>query len=145
MEGTEVRKILAQNKVNLAWLSERLGISPQAMQSRLNARNVKRVFLLEITNELNQDLFGVVGETDNRDARQPIYDVRISAGYGIDINEGRYKKEGCTMYTPLSHATCVSLLRHVVQFHAHRVPDGCQRVKTDTVTSHLDPRNVATL
>lgn len=88
MEGTDVRKILAQNKVNLAWLSERLGISPQAMQSRLNARNVKRVFLLEITNELNQDLFGVVGETDNRDARHPIYDVRISAGYGIDINEG---------------------------------------------------------
>lgn len=34
MEGIEVRRILAQNKVNLAWLSERLGISPQALQSR---------------------------------------------------------------------------------------------------------------
>lgn len=45
MEGLEVRRILAQNKVNLSWLSEQLGISPQALQSRLNAKNVKRGYL----------------------------------------------------------------------------------------------------
>lgn len=71
MEGIEVRRILAQNKVNLAWLSERLGISPQALQSRLNARNVKRGYLLEISNILEQDLFGVLSEMDNRDSRPP--------------------------------------------------------------------------
>ena len=88
MEGIEVRRILAQNKVNLAWLSERLGISPQALQSRLNARNVKRGYLLEISNILEQDLFGVLSEMDNRDSRQPIYNILVSAGYGMDINEG---------------------------------------------------------
>ena len=34
MEGLEVRRILAQNKVNLTWLSEQLGISPQARRHR---------------------------------------------------------------------------------------------------------------
>lgn len=98
MEGLEVRRILAQNKVNLSWLSEQLGISPQALQSRLNAKNVKRGYLLEMVNALNQDIFGVVGETDSRDSRQPIYDVRISAGYGIDIKEG---EESITEYVTI--------------------------------------------
>lgn len=98
MEGLEVRRILAQNKVNLSWLSEQLGISPQALQSRLNAKNVKRGYLLEMVNALNQDIFGVVVETDSRDSRQPIYDVRISAGYGIDIKEG---EESVTEYVTI--------------------------------------------
>jgi len=98
MEGLEVRRILAQNKVNLSWLSEQLGISPQALQSRLNAKNVKRGYLLEMVNALNQDIFGVVGETDRQDSRQPIYDVRISAGYGIDIKEG---EESVTEYVTI--------------------------------------------
>ena len=34
MEGLEVRRIFAQNKVNLSWLSEQLGISPQARRQR---------------------------------------------------------------------------------------------------------------
>lgn len=31
MEGLEVRRILAQNKVNLTWLSEQLGISLEVL------------------------------------------------------------------------------------------------------------------
>lgn len=32
MEGLEVRRILAQNKVNLTWLSEQLGISLEVLE-----------------------------------------------------------------------------------------------------------------
>ena len=46
--GKEVRYILKQNSVNLAWLSEKLGIQPQTLQSRLNAAEFKPAYMLEI-------------------------------------------------------------------------------------------------
>ena len=59
MKGSEVRQILADNKVNLAKLAAELGISPQALCSRLNADVFKRAYLIEMTQVLGRDLFGV--------------------------------------------------------------------------------------
>lgn len=59
MKGSEVRQILADNKVNLAKLAAELGISPQALSSRLNADVFKRAYLIEMTQVLGRDLFGV--------------------------------------------------------------------------------------
>lgn len=59
MKGSEVRQILADNQVNLAKLAAELGISPQALNSRLNADVFKRAYLIEMTQVLGRDLFGV--------------------------------------------------------------------------------------
>lgn len=59
MKGSEVRQILADNKVNLAKLAAELGITPQALSSRLNADVFKRAYLIEMTQVLGRDLFGV--------------------------------------------------------------------------------------
>ena len=52
MEGKEVRKTLQEHCINLAWLAEQLGISPQGLNSRLNAHLFKSSYLQEITNIL---------------------------------------------------------------------------------------------
>lgn len=85
--GKEVRYILKQNNVNLAWLSEQLGIQPQTLQSRLNAEEFKVGYMLEINNILKKDIFGL-GEmpTELRQAgQQPVLDIRVSAGYGCGL------------------------------------------------------------
>ncbi len=58
MTGQQVRDILYAEKINLAQLAEQLGISPQGLNSRLNAKNFKSGYLLEITNALGRDIFG---------------------------------------------------------------------------------------
>ena len=75
MEGKEVRRILTENKINLSWLSEQLGLTPQAFSSRLNARDFKKSYLLEITQLLNQDIFGigVAVSTETRFEPRPIH------------------------------------------------------------------------
>lgn len=89
MEGKEVRRILTENKINLSWLSEQLGLTPQSFSSRLNARDFKKSYLLEITQLLNQDIFGI-GVADSQN-RQPIIDIRVCAGNGIGL-EGEENK-----------------------------------------------------
>lgn len=86
MTRNEVRKVLQDKHINLAWLAKELGISPQALQSRLNAKNVKRGYLLEMVNALNQDIFGVVGETDSRDS----FTIQPEALAIIDQYRDRY-------------------------------------------------------
>ena len=56
MSGKEARYILKQANVNLSWLAEQIGITPQSMQSRLNAATSKRGCLctLRITKNLKQ-------------------------------------------------------------------------------------------
>ena len=65
MSGKEARYILKQNSVNLAWLAEQIGISPQALNSRLNADIFSRQNMIEI-NQISI----------------PILDLRLSAGFG---------------------------------------------------------------
>lgn len=86
--GKEVRYILKQSNINLAWLSEQLGITPQTLNSRLNAEDFKPAYMLEINNVLNRDLFDISSmPTEIRHAgQQPILDIRVSAGMGIGLD-----------------------------------------------------------
>ncbi len=56
MSGKEARYILKQNSVNLAWLSEKLGIKPQTLNSRLNAEEFKKGYMYEINEVLGKDV-----------------------------------------------------------------------------------------
>lgn len=71
MTGNEVRRTLLSNHINLAWLSEQLGITPQALSSRLNANYFKSGYLIEITQILGKDIFGSGAKTE----QQPILNV----------------------------------------------------------------------
>lgn len=91
MTGDEVRKILVDNKISFSWLSDRLGISPQGLQSRLNVKNFKSGYLLEMTQAIGKDVFGVSGGV-SQDTRQPILDIRVCAGQGVLFEEGDENK-----------------------------------------------------
>jgi hypothetical protein len=83
MEGIKVRKILSENRINLTWLAEQLNISPQALQSRFNAKEFKDSYLKEMVSIIGTDIFGI-GE-DFIGLRQPIIDMRVCAGQGIGL------------------------------------------------------------
>lgn len=91
ISGKEVRYLLKQNSVNLSWLSEQLGISAQALQERLKAQEFKVGYLLEISNVLGKDIFGLQGNDGNSLLKQPILDIRVCAGNGIGL-EGQENK-----------------------------------------------------
>lgn len=86
MEGQEVRKILLANKVNLSWLAERLGISPQALNSRFNVKEFKRSYLIEMTQILEHDYFGIVQTAKMQDTLVKIIDIRVCAGNGLGLD-----------------------------------------------------------
>ena len=90
MTGKEVREILLSNKVNLTWLSERLGISRQGLNTRFLASNFKDAYLYEITAIVGRDLFGI-GE--RRDA-QPILNVYAQADRGAALTPDNYPTIG---------------------------------------------------
>ena len=89
--GKEVRYTLLQNNINLSWLSQQLGISPQTLQSRLNAQEFKRAYMIEITNILGRDIFGLDNEQGSSLMKQPVLDIRVCAGNGIGL-EGSENK-----------------------------------------------------
>lgn len=91
--GKEVRYILQQNKVNLSWLCQQLGIKPQTLQSRLAAQEFKNGYLLEITNVLERDIFGLQDENGNGMLKQPILDIRVCAGNGVGLEGNENKVE----------------------------------------------------
>ena len=91
LSGKEVRYLLKQNSVNLSWLSEQLGISPQSMQERLKAQEFKQGYMIEIANVLGKDIFGLQGSDGNSMLKQPIIDIRVCAGNGIGL-EGSENK-----------------------------------------------------
>jgi hypothetical protein len=82
MTGKEARYVLRQRRVSLTDLASRLGISPQALGSRLNAETFSHSRQLEINKVMGEDIFDVsVPLTD----RQPILDIRVSAGTGVGL------------------------------------------------------------
>ena len=85
ISGKEVRYLLKQNSINLSWLSEQLGISAQALQERLKAQEFKSGYLLEISNVLGRDIFGLHDNEGNSLLKQPILDIRVCAGNGIGL------------------------------------------------------------
>ena len=90
LSGKEARYILKQNNVNLSWLSEQIGITPQSFQSRLNAATFGTPYQLEINNILGKRIFDVdmaptIVETKGR---IPVIDMRVSAGFGVALLDG---------------------------------------------------------
>lgn len=53
MTGKEVRSILLENGFVLAEVADKLGITAQTLNSRLNAKNFKNEYLTELSNILN--------------------------------------------------------------------------------------------
>ena len=82
MEGNEVRKALQANHINLAWLSEQWGITPQALSSRLNAKTFKPGYLIEITQILGKDIFGVGARSE----LQPILNTSTISSFSLNID-----------------------------------------------------------
>lgn len=81
--GKEARYILKRNRVNLADLASRIGISPQSLQSRLNVEDFGYARQLEINNALGQNIFDIEAPMTDR---QPVLDIRVSAGTGIGLD-----------------------------------------------------------
>ena len=63
MEGNEVRRILSEHKINFTWLAGKLGISGQALNSRLNAQDFKDAYLIQISEIIGKDIFGLKPRT----------------------------------------------------------------------------------
>ena len=93
LSGKDVRYLLKQNSVNLSWLSEQLGISAQALQERLKAQEFKAGYLLEISNVLGKDIFGLQDGDGNSILKQPVLDIRVCAGNGIGLEGNENKVE----------------------------------------------------
>ena len=75
MEGNDVRKALQDNHINLAWLAEEWGITPQALSARLNVKMFKRGYLIEITQILGKDIFGIGIKTE----QQPVLNISANS------------------------------------------------------------------
>lgn len=84
MEGKQARQILSDNKINMNWLADQLGITPQALYSRFNARQFRQDYLREITEALGKDIFGLGAK--KAEGQQPILDIRVCAGNGIGLD-----------------------------------------------------------
>ncbi len=82
MTGKEARYVLRQRRVSLVDLASRLGISPQALSSRLNAETFSHSRQVEINKVMGEDIFDVSAPLTER---QPILDIRVSAGTGIGL------------------------------------------------------------
>lgn len=86
ISGKEARYILHSNNINQAWLSEKLGIKPQSLTSRLNAAVFKVGYQMEINKVLGRRLFDVDADLPNVTAdanRVPVLDLRAAAGFGM--------------------------------------------------------------
>ena len=88
MSGKEARYIIKENRINMAWLAEQLGITPQTLNSRLNAQEFRRSSMMEINAILGKDIFGIgdIPTEVMQVGQQPILDIRVSAGYGIGLD-----------------------------------------------------------
>lgn len=86
ISGKEARYILHSNNINQAWLSEKLGIKPQSLTSRLNAAVFKVGYQMEINKVLGRRLFDVDADLPSVTAdanRVPVLDLRAAAGFDM--------------------------------------------------------------
>lgn len=91
LSGKEARYILHQNRINQAWLSEKLGIKPQSLISRLNAAVFKVRYQMEINKVTGRRIFDVdtdIPDVKNDANRIPIVDLRqVADTYKLSIEE----------------------------------------------------------
>ena len=94
LSGKEARYILKQNSVNLSWLAEQIGISPQSLQSRFDAVEFKTPYQLEINNILGKRVFNVdmASTITETKGRIPVIDMRVSAGFGVALMDGNEQR-----------------------------------------------------
>ena len=94
ISGKEARYILKQNNVNLSWLAEQIGITPQSMQSRLNAATFSVPYQLEINNICGKRIFDVdmASTITETKGRIPVIDMRVSAGFGVSLLDGNEQR-----------------------------------------------------
>lgn len=94
ISGKEARYILKQNHVNLSWLSEQIGITPQSFQSRLNASVFSVPYQLEINNITGQRIFDIdmANTIIETKGRIPVIDMRVSAGFGVSLLDGNEQR-----------------------------------------------------
>lgn len=92
LRGQEARYLLKQNHVNLAWLAEQLGITPQSLQSRLNANVFSTAYQLEINNILEKRIFDIDMAPSVTRGRIPVIDMRVSAGFGVALLDGNEQR-----------------------------------------------------
>jgi len=94
MSGKEARYILKQNNVNLSWLAEQLDITPQSLQSRLNASEFKVANQMEINSILGKRIFDVDMPSTivEVQGRIPVIDMRVSAGFGVSLLDGNEQR-----------------------------------------------------
>lgn len=90
ISGKEARYILKQHHVNLSWLSDQLGITPQSFQSRLNASVFSIPYQMEINNIVGKRIFDVdmAPTITEMKGRIPVIDMRVSAGFGVSLMDG---------------------------------------------------------
>lgn len=86
MEGNKVRRILSEHKINFTWLAGKLGISGQALNSRLNAQDFKDTYLIQISEIIGKDIFGLKSHTTS----QPILNLDVRMKNEADFTEDNY-------------------------------------------------------
>jgi DNA-binding Xre family transcriptional regulator len=65
MTGKELHKILIDNKINFVELSAKLGLTPQALNSRFKTSDVTITFITEISEAINKNLYKYIFEAEN--------------------------------------------------------------------------------
>lgn len=78
--GKEARYILRQHRINMADLAQKLGISPQSLNSRLNADEFSRSRMLEINTAVGEQIFEIELPASEK---IPILGINGSGGFGV--------------------------------------------------------------
>lgn len=134
MTGEEAREILKRNGVGLVELSEHLGITNQALNSRFYAKTFKPEYMQQINEILGKDIFGIIPEQTDRG--QAIIDIRVCAGMGIGL-EGNENK--VTEYVNIpSFKGCYGLTVYGESMYDKYRPGDVVFVKQITSTNDID-------
>lgn len=113
MEGIEGRKKLRAAHVNLAQLANGMGISPQSLNTRLRAKTFKRPYLVEITQVLGKDIFGL---QEKEQPTQPIIDLVVNSG-ATEVIDGL--PGNIVEYVSIpSFAGCIGIVYHAKNGHS---------------------------
>lgn len=133
MEGIEVRKKLRDAHVNLAQLANGMGISPQSLNTRLRAKTFKRPYLVEITQVLGKDIFGL---QEKEQPTQPIIDLAINSGT-TEVIDGLPGNIVEYVYIP-SFAGCTGIVYHAKNGHSKYSSGDTLFVKRASLNSNIE-------
>lgn len=153
MQGKEVRQTLSAHHVNLNQLAKDMGITPQALFSRFNARTFRQEYLQQITAILGRDIFNLGRDMGHW---QPVLDLSIDPGHGTRLEDsinriGEYTQipafDGCIGISIFSDSLAPSLVPGDVAFvrpsnRLEEVDYGCPYVlitRTDRLLKYIYP------